>query len=367
MKKLRVALFFGGRSAEHEISVISARNIANALNKDKFEPVLVGITNSGKWLLFPDATIPTDLKRADDAKTASYPVVTIANLGKGECALINLGNQKQIPIDVGFAMMHGPLGEDGSIQGLFKIMGIPFVGSGVCGSAVGMDKDFMKRLLKEAQLPMARYRLLKPSMKISFDELVADLGLPFFIKPANMGSSVGVFKIKTRQDFETKIKESFKYDYKVLAEEFIKGREIEVAVLGLGENLIASKPGEIIPQHEFYSYEAKYLDENGALLKIPATLLDKQVAEAQELAKKVFICLGADGFARVDFFMNDAGSFYVNEINTLPGFTSISMYPKMMDVSGYPYPKLVEKLVELALERSKIEAQLQTQFPGAST
>ncbi len=366
MKKLRIALFFGGRSAEHEISVISARNIANALNQDKYEAILIGITNSGKWLLFPDSKIPNDLKRADEAKTSAFPMVTLASLGKGQAAIINLTNHQEFPVDIGFAMMHGPLGEDGSIQGMFRMMGLPYVGSGVLGSAVGMDKDFMKRLLKEAQLPMARYRLLKPNSTTTFNELVADLGLPFFIKPANMGSSVGVFKIKTQQDFETKIKESFKYDNKVLAEEFIQGREIEVAVLGLGANLIASQPGEIIPQHEFYSYEAKYLDENGAKLKIPATLLDKQVTEVQGLAKKVFTTLGAEGMGRVDFFMNDSGSFYVNEINTLPGFTSISMYPKMMEVSGYPYPKLIEKLLDIALERSKIESQLQTQFPGAS-
>lgn len=365
MKKLRIGLFFGGRSAEHEISVISARNIANALDKNRFEPVLVGITNSGKWILFPDATIPEDLKRVDDAKTSSWPAVALAHFDKDQVGIVNLTNQQQFPIDVGFPIMHGPYGEDGSIQGLFRTLGLPFVGCGVLSSAIGMDKDVMKRLLAQAELPMARYVLLTEEHRPSYENLVREIGVPFFIKPANMGSSIGVFKIKSHDDFETKIKESFQYDTKVIAEEFIQGREIEVAVLGLGSQLVASPPGEIIPQHEFYSYEAKYLDEKGAILKVPAELSQKEIKEAQDLARQTFVTLGCEGMARVDFFLSATGNFFINEINTIPGFTSISQYPMLMKLSGFTYPALIEKLVDLALEKRASEMKLKTVFPGA--
>ncbi|PWU21338.1 MAG: D-alanine--D-alanine ligase A [Bdellovibrio sp.] len=360
--KTRVALFFGGHSAEHEISVISARNIAKALSPEKYELHLVGIADNGRWTLFPDRQVPNDLKRADEPRTHSWPLVSLVNVGEEKPVLYNLTTHEKQAIDVAFPVLHGPFGEDGSIQGLFRMVNLPMVGCGVLASAIGMDKEVMKRLLHEAGLPSARYRLLRRGLKHSFDEIVSDLGLPFFIKPSNMGSSIGVHKIKSSADFDQHLADTFKYDEKVLAETFINGREIEVAVLGGGSDLIASSPGEVIPQHEFYSYEAKYLDEQGAILKVPAELSAGEVADVKALALRTFSVLCCDGMARVDFFMTKAGKFFINEINTIPGFTSISQYPKLMEISGVPYRVLIERLIDLALRKFEEQKKLQSKY-----
>jgi D-alanine-D-alanine ligase len=258
--------------------------------------------------------------------------------------------------------LHGTYGEDGTIQGLFKMMSLPFVGCDVLASSVGMDKDFMKRLLQQAGLPTAQFICLHKGSKVDFSELKSLLGAPFFIKPANAGSSVGVHKIRTAQEFELKIKDAFLYDHKVLAEKFIEGREIECSVLGLNQTPKASLPGEVIPTHEFYSYEAKYLDENGAHLKIPAELSKEQRERIQHLAEQTYKTLGCDGLTRVDFFLSPDDKVFINEINTMPGFTKISMYPKMWEASGIKYSELITRLIDLAFQKQQLDQSLSTNF-----
>lgn len=361
MKK-RIALIFGGRSAEHEVSVRSAKNIVDALDLKNFEPLLIGISREGTWYRFASKDIFNSLVALSDKKlpSSAEPVSLICNKGKPE--LFNLENKKSETVDVAFPILHGTFGEDGCIQGLFKMMNLPFVGCGVFASSAGMDKEIMKRLLQVAGIPAAKYMLITPNDKISFEEIQTNLGLPFFIKPANAGSSVGVHKIKSQEDYQTKIKDAFLYDHKVLAEEFIQGREIECSVMGHNHSPAASVAGEVIPTHEFYSYEAKYLDDNGAALKIPAPLDDKELKQIQDLAKKTFTVMGCDGLTRVDFFLQKNGKAYINEINTIPGFTKISMYPKMWEASGIGYSQLITKLIELALEKHRADDSLMTNY-----
>jgi D-alanine-D-alanine ligase len=262
-------------------------------------------------------------------------------------------------LDVVFPVLHGPFGEDGTVQGLLKLANIAFVGAGVLGSAVGMDKDVMKRLLRDAGIPIARFIVVNghSSEKISFDYAREQLGLPVFVKPANLGSSVGIHKVKNREEFEQAVDDAFNYDNKILIEECIHGREIECSVLG-NANAIASVPGEILPRHEFYSYEAKYLDENGAVLEVPAKLTPAISERIRELAIKVFSVLCCEGMARVDFFLRDGEDLIVNEINTIPGFTRISMYPKLWEASGISYSELIGRLIQLAIERFDREKRL---------
>ncbi|MBO9668173.1 MAG: D-alanine--D-alanine ligase [Bdellovibrio sp.] len=361
MKKT-VALIFGGKSAEHEVSLRSARNIADALDKEKYSPVLIGISSDGTWYRFPDMNVFTQAtKIVDNALPPNAePVALICDLGKP--VLYSLKNQTKTALDCAFPIMHGTMGEDGTIQGLFKMVQIPFVGCGVWSSAAGMDKAVMKHILADAKIPNARYMLLTPYKTTTYEELVKNLGTPFFIKPANAGSSVGVHKIKSKEDYEVKIKDSFQFDYKVLAEEFIQGREVECSVMGHNHAPKASLPGEIIPQHEFYSYEAKYIDDNGALLKIPAEIPADTVKRLQEMAEKTYQAMGCDGLTRVDFFLRPNGELYINEINTIPGFTKISMYPKMWEATGVSYKDLITKLITFAFERHESEAKLKTSY-----
>lgn len=361
MKKT-VALIFGGKSAEHEVSLRSAKNVADALDKNLFSPVLIGISKEGSWYRFPtDAVFSQSTKILDqELPPQAEPVALICLQGKA--VLYSLQNQSKTTLDVAFPILHGTMGEDGTIQGLFKMVQLPFVGCGVWSSAAGMDKEVMKRLLTEAQIPNARYVLLTPFKTTDYKDVVAQLGSPFFIKPANAGSSVGVHKIKSAEDFAKKLKDSFQFDSKVLAEEFIEGREIECSVMGHNREPQASLPGEIIPQHEFYSYEAKYLDDNGALLKIPAEMPSESVQKLQNLAKKTYQVMGCDGLTRVDFFLKKNGEVYINEINTIPGFTKISMYPKMWEASGLGYRDLITKLITLGLEKHMEEQKLKTSY-----
>lgn len=361
MKK-KVVILFGGKSAEHEISVLSARNVASALDKNLFELKLVGISREGSWYEFPDTTIFDQIKFLSDKNLPASAQPTSFICTKGQPHLFSLKTQHAEKVDVAFPVLHGTFGEDGCIQGLFKMMNLPFVGCGVLGSAVGMDKEVMKRLLIEAGIPSARYKLVESHAPLSFDQLQKDLGLPFFIKPANAGSSVGVHKIKSREDYATKIKDAFLYDHKVLAEEFIQGREIECSVMGLNHDPKASVAGEAIPQHEFYSYEAKYLDENGAALKIPAELSEQELSEVQTIAKKTFRVLQCDGLTRVDFFLKADGKAMINEVNTIPGFTKISMYPKMWEATGLKYSQLITDLINLGLQKYERDQQLVTNY-----
>jgi D-alanine-D-alanine ligase len=359
-KKIRVGIIFGGKSAEHEVSLQSAKNIIEALDKKKYEPVLIGIDKNGRWYksganFLLNAGNPKLVKLN---KSSSVSAMIPAN-SSGQ--LVTMGDQKESGLDVAFPILHGPMGEDGTMQGLLKLAGIPFVGSGVLGSAVGMDKDFMKRLFREAGLPTPKSLTFSFNDKINFKKVKAELGLPLFLKPANLGSSVGVSKAKNEAEFNRAAKEAFRFDTKIIIEQYIKGREIECSVLG-NESPIASIAGEIIPLREFYSYEAKYIDETGSKLEIPAKLPQAKMKEVQKLAVAAFKVLGLEGMARVDFFLTARGKLYINEVNTIPGFTKISMYPKLWAASGISYSQLIDKLIQLAIARFKRESKLATGY-----
>ncbi len=365
MKK-KVAILFGGRSAEHEVSIRSAKNVSAALDLSKFELILIGISKEGTWYQFPDVSVFDKISALNDAKLPAQadPVSLVCMKGKPQ--IFSLESKKTMPVDVAFPVMHGTFGEDGCIQGLFKMMNLPFVGCGVLGSSAGMDKEVMKRLLVEAKIPSARYEVIYSHIPSSFETLSKSLGLPFFIKPANAGSSVGVHKIKSKADFETKIKDALMYDHKVLAEEFVEGREIEISVMGHNHSPKASVAGEVTPTHEFYSYEAKYIDENGAQLQIPAKISADELKNIQKIACQTFQVLGCDGLSRVDFFLKKNGQVLLNEINTIPGFTKISMYPKMWEASGLSYQQLITNLLDLGLEKYQSEMELMTNYDKLS-
>lgn len=379
--KLRVAVLFGGRSAEHEISLLSARFIVESLDRSKFEPILIGIDKSGRWLLQEEALL---LQASRDPRlvklNASMPDVALVAHPKapGEASLAiaatpgeegaPLAPAREAGVDVVFPVLHGPMGEDGSVQGLLELAGVPYVGSGVLGSAVGMDKDVMKRLLQQAEITIVRHVTVRAhewrrdSGKKEVLLRCEELGLPVFVKPANMGSSVGVRRAGSISQLTSAIDYAFEFDSKVIIEEAVlEAREIECAVLG-DEEPIASIPGEIVVDHQdgFYSYAAKYIDERGATIRIPAELSRSQVNAVQLLALGAFRALDGSGMARVDFFLSKDGRLYVNEINTIPGFTAISMYPKLWAASGVPAGELVERLISIAIERAKRKASLRT-------
>jgi len=361
-KKIRVGILFGGKSAEHEVSLLSAKNIVDALDKNKYELVLIGITKEGRWQL--------ENKESLFLKASSTKLISLKS-GDNLMAVVPDSDNRQLisvngvemsgQLDVIFPVLHGPFGEDGTIQGLIKIMGIPFGGPSVLSSAVGMDKEVAKRLWRDAGIPIAKFLSFYSHdlNKINFSKVKKELGIPFFVKPANLGSSVGINKVHDEKEFKIAIQEAFKYDVKILIEENIKGREIECAVLG-NEEPIASIPGEVIPRGEFYSYEAKYIDENGAILEIPAKLSKNVQKNIRKLAEKAFKTICCEGMARVDCFLTDKGRIVINEINTIPGFTNISMYPKLWEISGIPYPKLIDILINLAISRYKKEKKLKT-------
>ncbi|MDR0554209.1 MAG: D-alanine--D-alanine ligase [Treponema sp.] len=358
-RKINVGILFGGKSAEHEVSLRSAKNVFDAIDRDKYNPILIGIDKSGKWLL--NACDPE--RFALNGAAAVPAAVPAALLPQSEGRLLNLTNpQEERIIDVAFPILHGPFGEDGTVQGLLKLADIPFVGAGVLGSAVGMDKDVMKRLLRDGGVPIGAFLVLKSHEALpAFGAVVERLGLPFFVKPANMGSSVGVSKIHGEAEYRKALEAAFAYDRKIVLEEFIKGRELECSVLG-NEEPAASVPGEVIASHEFYSYEAKYLDEQGAVLEIPAKIAGEVVREIQELAVKTFRVLECEGLGRVDFFLREDGRVLVNEINTMPGFTNISMYPKLWEAGGVSYTAVIDKLIELAIRRHRQERALKTGY-----
>jgi len=350
-QKIRVAIVFGGQSAEHEISILSARSVLAALDRSRFEPVLIGVDKAGRWLLQDSARLLASardprLVRIENGAPAQVPSpLTPAAAGAGR-------------IDVIFPVLHGTLGEDGAMQGLFEVAGIPYVGAGVLGSAIGMDKDVMKRLLRDAGIAVADFRTLRrdrfdadPARAVA--ELAA-LGWPMFTKPANAGSSVGIRKVKDASGLLDAIRYAFEFDIKVIVESAVTGREIELAVLG-GNPVTVSVAGEIIVEHPdgFYSYDAKYIDEHGARLELPAALTVDELARAQAMALRAFEVLECEGLARVDLFLKPDGGLLVNEINTIPGFTAISMYPKLWGLSGVTPTELVSRLIDLALERGR--------------
>jgi len=361
-KKIKVGILFGGKSAEHEVSLLSAKNIIEAIDRDKYTPVLIGIDKSGKWLLQDPANY---LLNTTDPKLIRLNSSgrRVALVPQNEGRLTSLQDQPDPgSIDVVFPVLHGPFGEDGALQGLLKMADIPFVGAGVLGSAVGMDKDIMKRLLRDARIPGAKFIAASSHAGVpAYAGVVAAVGEPFFVKPANLGSSVGVSKVHDPSEYKRSVAQAFAYDNKILFEEYIRGREIECSVLGNDEP-IASVPGEIIPRHEFYSYDAKYLDEQGAALEVPARLPEEMVTTVQRLAIAAFKALACEGMARVDFFLRENNEILVNEINTIPGFTSISMYPRLWQASGITYTDLIDRLIQLAFERFEKERRLQTTY-----
>ncbi len=360
-RKVRVAVVFGGRSAEHEVSLQSAKNVLEALDPGKYEPILIGIDREGRWYRQEQARLLFD---------ASHPLPSVSASGSAEVALVARGQDSSLlslspggessQIDVVFPVLHGPYGEDGSVQGLCKLANLPCVGAGILGSAVGMDKDVMKRLLRDAGMPIPRFLVMRRGEpRVGYDAATGSLGAPVFVKPANLGSSVGVSKVESPGDYERAVTEAFRYDTKVILEECIVGREVECAVLGNAEPL-ASLPGEIRTRggHHFYDYEAKYIDENGAELVIPAALDPATSDRVRGLAVEAFKVLCCEGMARVDMFVRDPGEVLVNEINTIPGFTKISMYPKLWEASGLSYRELIDRLIELARERHDVEGGL---------
>lgn len=361
-KKINIGILFGGKSAEHEVSLQSAKNVFEAIDKEKYNPILIGIDKTGKWLLNDSSKF---LLNADNPKLIKLNQASdsVALVPQSNGKISNLTREENnISIDVVFPILHGPFGEDGTVQGLLKLANIPFVGASVLGSAVAMDKDVMKRLLRDASIPIGKFIVFKSDDQIlDYKNIKEKLGAPFFIKPANMGSSVGVSKIHKQSEYLEAIKNAFDYDTKIIIEEYIKGREFECSVLG-NDNPIASLPGEIISNHEFYSYEAKYIDENGAILDIPAKISNEITKKIQELAIKTFQTLSCEGLGRVDFFLKDNGEIIVSEINTIPGFTKISMYPKLWEASGVSYTKLIDRLIQLAIERFNKEQRLKTNY-----
>jgi D-alanine-D-alanine ligase len=359
-KKIRVAILFGGKSAEHEISLISARNIVEAIDKKKYEIVSIGIDKQGRWFFDEGQRLLGGGGKAEAKPTRRSRSTAV--VPGAEAPLIQISPRRALgKVDVAFPILHGPFGEDGTIQGLLKLAGVPFVGAGVLGSAVGMDKDVMKRLLRDAEIPIAKFLAFEHAAQeeIHFADIKRVLGLPVFVKPANLGSSVGISKVTHRNQFAGAIREAFRYDNKILIEESIRGREIECSVLG-NEHPIASRPGEIITRHDFYSYDAKYIDEKGAQLVIPAELPESITKKIQEFAIRSFKVLCCQGMARMDFFLRDQREIFVNEINTIPGFTKISMYPKLWAASGITYADLIDRLIRLALERFRQEKNLKT-------
>jgi len=360
MKKLRVAVLYGGRSGEHEVSLQSAASVINHLDRSRFEIVPVAIDKQGRWHL-NDISLLEGKKSLPVFKDAPRVVLAPnpADTSTGS-ALIQLGGGQEKGIDVVFPVVHGPLCEDGTIQGLLELADVPYVGCGVLASAVAMDKEVAKRLARDAGLPIVPYVSLKherwkKEKQQSAEQIQKELGYPVFVKPANLGSSVGVHKVKEPGGLSAALEDAFKYDTKVLVEVAVNAREIEVSVLEnpeTGADPLVSVPGEVNPAHEFYSYEAKYLDEKGAELIIPAKLDAAQTKRAQEIASEAFTTLDCEGMARVDMLLDrTSGTIFFNEANTIPGFTPISMYPKMWEVSGISYQELLSRLVDLAISR----------------
>jgi D-alanine-D-alanine ligase len=342
--KTKIALLFGGRSAEHEVSLSSAAAVYRNIDKSKFLVTSIFIDREGRWRRVVSPLLRPD--RLEGDRTFSFlPWEALPSLSD------------RVRADIYFPVLHGPYGEDGTIQGIFEMADVPYVGAGVLASAAGMDKEVMKALFANRQLPIVRFRTYRQAdwrkgRKDILIQIRREFAPPFFVKPANLGSSVGISKVKTHGETERALVCAFRYDGKVLVEEGIQGREIECSVLGNDEPR-ASLPGEVIPHREFYDYRDKYI-EGKTSFRIPADLPDPLIREVQRLAVKAFLAVECSGMARLDFFLEDGtDKIYLNEINTIPGFTEISMYPKLWGVSGLPFGRLLEELIRLGLERHR--------------
>lgn len=361
MTKLNVGLLFGGRSGEHEVSLKSAFSIANFLNKKKYNIIPIAIAKNGKWYA------PVKIEDIKNFSSEGYLGNEVTILPQPNTSLINLStNTSVVNLDVIFPIIHGTNGEDGTLQGLLEMAGIPYVGAGVLGSAVGMDKVIMKKIFAYNNLPQVKFSYtlrsqIQSNLKEVTNKLVSELNFPMFVKPANLGSSVGISKANNIDDLQNALIEAAKYDSKIIIEEGIEVREIEVSVLG-NENPQASIPGEIIPCNDFYDYNAKYIDDK-SVLEIPAQLDEIIVNNLKKLAVEAYLALDCAGLARIDFFIcKKTAQIYINEVNTLPGFTSISMYPKLWEYSGIKMEDLLDKLIDLAFDKFKEKLKNKTDY-----
>jgi D-alanine-D-alanine ligase len=356
-KKKKIAILYGGRSVEHGVSVNSARNIFEFINKDLFEPLTIGISKSGQWFLTQGVS-----KDIEQGKALGLI------LDPQSPGFILLSSGDRIKTDMIFPVLHGTDGEDGSIQGLIKAMDIPMVGTSVLGSSVSMNKITSKRLLKEAGLPVSKFLTFQHSdqTNLTFDYVSRQLGVPFMVKAASLGSSVGVSKVKNEGDFKIAVDEAFRYDDSLLVEEFITGREVECAILG-NYPAEASYPGEIVinPKYEFYTFDAKYVDPDAVRIDVPAKLTTAEAEKIRDVSIKAYKALHCEDFSRVDLFLTKDGNTYINEINTIPGFTNSSMYPMMWKERGISFTELITKLLDLAQERYDRGKRIQRDFNSA--
>lgn len=370
-KRLRIGVLFGGRSGEHEVSLASAASVIRALDPEKYDVVPIGIAKDGRWLVGSGATRSlTDVIKSGD-RVVLPPDPSAAAL----VSLAPAAGQPSVMVDVIFPVLHGTFGEDGTVQGLLELAGLPYVGAGVLASSVGMDKDVQKRLFEQAGLPIVPFLAVRRSewererARVNRD-IKKKFRFPVFVKPATLGSSVGMTRVNASHQLSAAMDLAGEFALKIIIERCVTAREIEVSVLG-NDQVRASVPGEIVPHREFYDYTAKYL-ETGTRLIIPATLTKKQVATFQDYAVRAFQAIDGAGMARCDFFLDRRnGKIFINELNTIPGFTSISMYPKLWEASGLPYPQLIDRLIELALElhhekaRTKYSIELPAGAAGA--
>jgi len=363
-RKLRVAVIFGGKSGEHEVSLMSASSVIEAIPKDKYEVIPVGIAKNGRWLLGDEAV---DLLNGVAPRDDGEKLVVPADSGHGLVEVnLALGQARTEPVDVVVPILHGTFGEDGTVQGLLELADLPYVGAGVAASAVGMDKVLMKAIFRDAGLPVVEAAFYlrgewRREPERVLHEIESRFGYPCFVKPANLGSSVGVSKAHDRAELAAALALAARYDRKIVVEMAVNAREVECSVLG-NDQPIASVPGEILPSREFYDYDAKYVDE-GSRLIIPADLPEWTSKRVQELAVRAFKAVDCAGMARVDFFVaRDGGDIWVNELNTIPGFTSISMYPKLFAASGIAYPDLLDRLIQLAIERHQDKHESATTY-----
>jgi D-alanine-D-alanine ligase len=356
-KKKKVVILYGGRSVEHGVSVNSARNIFEFIDKDHFEPLPIGISKSGQWFLTSGVT-----KDIEQGKALGLI------LDAQRPGFIILSSGDRIKADIIFPVLHGTDGEDGSIQGLIKSMDIPMVGTGVLGSSMSMNKIVAKRLMKEAGIPVTKFLTFHYTEKdkLSYDHIGAQIGKPFMVKSASLGSSVGVSKAKDEQSFREAVEEAFRYDDFLIVEEFIKGREIECAILG-NRPAQASNPGEIVisSKYEFYTFDAKYVDPDAVKIELPAKLSTIEVEAIRDLSIKAYKALYCEDFSRVDLFLTEDGRIYINEINTIPGFTNSSMYPMMWKERGIGFTELISQLLDLALERYDRSKRIEREFNSA--
>lgn len=364
MPKLNLVVILGGKSPEHNISLISGYSVIQALDKEKYEITIVGIDKIGHWWLQSNDQF---VEHRDDPNqiclSHSQTSVLLNTDGKNTWLVNKRADEVITKVDVVFPVLHGANGEDGVIQGYFRSNNVAFVGVDVMASAVGMDKDLAKRLWRDAGVPIADFEVADLSNKsdLTYELLVQKLGTPLFVKPANAGSSIGVHKVTNEEEYKTALNDAFRYDRKVLIEEAIQGIEVECAVLG-NENPSASVVGAIIPTDTFYSYEAKYISSTETKLVIPAEIPDDISLHIRQTAIKAFKAIGCEGLSRVDFFIRPDHTIVLNEINTMPGFTSISMYPKLWEATGVPYAELLDKLILLAIDRENQIQKLQMSY-----